>query len=91
MMKKMSKPRDGIGPADKNNSWSTGIQKKGLQNVCQTESPHLFLCCDLGVMELSSFQPARQKKSCLMAVQSPKLKIRTLSAIVIQQRLQLAN
>jgi hypothetical protein len=48
-------------------------------------------CCDLGVMELSSFQPACQKKSCFMAVQTPKLKNRTLSAIVIQQRLQLAN
>ncbi len=48
-------------------------------------------CCDLGLMELSSFHPACQKKSCLMAVQSPKLKNRTLSAIVIQQRLQLAN
>jgi hypothetical protein len=71
--------------------WALEFKKEGLQNVCQTESPHLFLCCDLGVMELSSFQPACQKKSCLMAVQSPKLKNRTLSAVVIQQRLQLAN
>jgi hypothetical protein len=42
-------------------------------------------------MELSSLQPAYEKKSYLMAGQTPKLKNRTLGAIVIQQRLQFAN
>jgi hypothetical protein len=45
----------------------------------------------LGVMDLSSLQPACKKKSYLMAGQTPKLKNRTLDAIVIQQRLQFAN
>jgi hypothetical protein len=42
MKKKTSKPRDGIGRADKNISWSTGIPKKRGYRISAKLKVHTF-------------------------------------------------